>query len=398
MAFDVVVAGAGPAGSAAAYHLARAGRSVLLLDKHTFPRPKICGDCLTPRGVRELSIMGALDKIMPLAAPTKGCGIFSTRGGATISAWPAYEDFPRIGLVISRTVLDELLKDHAVEAGAQFEAPMHVTEVVFEDGRVSGVRGRGKDGDAFFQARAVIGADGGDSVLARHVFSLHHQDARAVGLAFRAYFEDVKTAGDYMEIYGEDHVLPGCGWLFPMGDGRANVGVGIYEKDLRRRNLDWHSYFEEFISQSPWVRARLDGARRDGEVRGARLMMGGYRRSVVRPGVALAGDAAGLINPLTGEGMMYALESGRLAAEAINRSLDESGRSARADARGEPKTERALLDYQLELDRRFNRYFAIGCRMIGLAKIPTFVNPGVALLKKRKHLSETNLRYWTSIF
>jgi menaquinone-9 beta-reductase len=398
--FDAIVVGAGPAGSSAAYRLAQAGRSVVLLDKHSFPRQKVCGDCLTPRGVRLLSEMGVLTKLLQLGEPTKGCGIFSTRGGAAITAWPAFKDYPRNGLVISRALLDTVLKDHAVLAGAAFEAPVQVADVIVEDGVVKGVRAKRGGQEVVYRAPVVIAADGTDSVIARGAFGLTRDDARAVGLAFRVYFEGVDSAGGYMEIYGEDHVLPGCGWVFPMGHGRANVGVGIYAADFARRDLDWHAYFDEFVGESPWVRARLAGARRDGPIRGARLLMGGYKRPVVRPGMLLTGDAAALVNPLTGEGVMYALESGGLAAEAVDRALTDaeardSGDGPLSDGRRIPA---AFLDYQRELDRRFNRYFALGCQLIRIAKMPAFVNPGVSLLKRRKGLSEANLRFWTSIF
>lgn len=378
--------GAGPAGSAAAYHLAKAGRSVLLLDKHQFPRPKICGDCVTPRGTRVLASMGVLPKLEGRAWPTVGCRIYSSNGGCVSAPFGAYKDYPDFGLVMSRTEFDAILVEHAIEEGAQFQPELNVTGVACEDAVVA-VRWDSVTGPGEARAEYVVAADGSHSIVARHYFGYSGNDTRAVGVAFRAYFEDVDGVDDHMEICAEDPVLPGVGWLFPMGGGKANVGVGSYARDFKKSGLTKEDFLSRFVDKSPNASRKLGVARQVGPIAAARLLMGGYKGAVVKDRVVLAGDAAALINPLTGEGMMFALESGELAAEAVDAAL-------KCDTAGP----RALLTYQELVSSMYGRYFALGSRLIHLAKTPRVVNPGVALLTKSSALGRANLRFWIGMF
>lgn len=385
MIYDVIVVGAGPAGSSTAFYLSKAGHKVLLLDKHHFPREKTCGDCVTPRGVRILEDMGAAAKLDGEAFVTKGVRIHSSRGGCSETDFTTSKGYPGRGLVVARSKLDSVLKDRAVEAGCRFMPGATVTGPLMEGGRIGGVSLRSDGRNREEHARFVVGADGGRSLLAKRVLGISGADARAVGVALRAYFEEVDT-DDYMEILGEDTVLPGVGWLFPMAGGRANVGVGVHAGDLRKCG-SITNFFRRFVQSSPPVRAKLARARQVGTVRGARLLMGGMRKPIAGDGLLLAGDAAALINPLTGEGMMYALESGRLAAGAIDSAL-KAGDLGRG----------VLSGYQKTIDSLFGRYFALGVRLTRLAKNPAVVNPSVNLLTKSRRLGEMNLRFWTSAF
>lgn len=385
---DAVVVGAGPAGASAAYYLAKRGRSVLLLDRSGFPRPKTCGDCLTPRAVRILADMGVLGAFNGEVWPTVGCRIYSTRGGCVASPFGPYRDYPELGMVISRDSLDEALVMRAVGAGARFLPSAQACGTLKgKDGRFAGVsyeRGGVKHEGL---ARFVVAADGAHSRIAHEVFGYTRHHARAEGVAFRAYFEDVDGIDSHMEIYGEDAVLPGVGWVFPMGEGRANVGVGSYRDDLMKAHFTGDRFFQRFVHDTVHAAPKLADARQLGPARAASLLMGGWKGPVTRDNVALVGDAAALVNPLTGEGIMYALESGKWAAEAVDEALERRDQGPHA-----------LASYQRRITGEYGRYFSLGTRLIHVAKLPAVVNPGVRLLTHSQALAQANLRFWISMF
>jgi geranylgeranyl reductase family protein len=360
------------------------------MDQHDFPREKVCGDCVTPRGMREIDRMGAGESVREAGHVIGGCTIHSSHGGSAVTAFPDVTGYPQDGVVIERRILDHILKDRAEAAGAQFLPNARVHGVLTHLDRVSGVTYTGPAGEESAHARIVIAADGSHSRLAKRVFGLGRRDVRAVGVAFRVYYEDVDDLDSHMEIYGDDSILPGVGWMFPMGDGRANVGVGIYVADFKHRGLDTHDLLASLTQGSPRARAKLAGARPAGPVRGAKLLMGGYPRRVVKPGMILAGDAAGLVNPLTGEGMMFALESGREASRAAAASL--------ADRKGDEPAMAPLMGYQRYVDRVFGRYFSLGTRFIEIAKKPSSVNAGLSVISRSPAFARLNLRFWISMF
>ncbi len=385
MNYDVIVVGAGPAGSSASYYLAKAGYKVLFLDKCEFPREKICGDSITPRGVRVLEDMGVIPKLEGRFKETKGVKIYSSKGGCSIADFPAYKDYPRRGFVVPRLELDKILKEHAEEAGAHFPGCSPVTDVIMESGRVIGVKYTHNGKDIEETAKFVVCADGASSTFAKRVLDIDKEDFKAVAIAIRAYYEGVSDIDDYMEIYGEDVILPGVGWIFPQENDIANVGVGIYLDDLKKKGCRITEILDRFITSSVHASKKLKNAKRLGRIVGKNLYMGGVKKATC-DGMVLVGDAAGLINPLTGEGMMYALESGKYAAEAIDSALKAN----------DFKTE-FLENYQKNIDALFNRYFALGTLMVRFAKKPWIVNSSINLIKRNKKLGELNLRNWISI-
>ena len=385
MNYDVIVVGAGVAGSSASYYLAKAGHKVLMLDKCKFPREKICGDTVTPRGVRVLEDMGVVQKLEGRFKETRGVKIYSSKGGCSVTDFPAYKDYPRRGFVVPRIELDEILKNHASQAGVHFLEHSPVTDVVMESGRVAGVK-YSCDGKIFEEtAKFVIVAEGASSKLAKSVFGIDKKDFRATAIAIRAYYEGVNDIDDYMEIYGEDAILPGVGWIFPQGNNVANVGVGIYLNDLKKENYNVTEILDRFANSTVHASKKLKNAKRLTQVVGKKLYMGGVKRAVC-DGMILVGDAAGLINPLTGEGMMYALESSKYAAEAIDSGLRTN------DLKTKP-----LEGYQKNIDALFNKYFTLSTFIVRFAKKPWIVNSSINLIKRSKWLGELNLRCWISI-
>ncbi|WP_443075803.1 geranylgeranyl reductase family protein [Streptomyces sp. TRM 70351] len=353
----MVVVGAGPAGSATAYYLAQAGLNVLLLEKATFPRDKICGDGLTPRAVKELLAMGV---------DLHGSGWVRTRGLRSYSAglrveidWPDTTGFPDYGLVRTRQDFDHLLAQRAQQAGARLLEGTRVTDLVLDErtGRARGVLARRDGVQHTYAAPLVVAADGASSRVAV-ALGLEQRKDRPLGVGVRRYYTTDRPDDDYLEAWldlwdpaapGRRAMLPGYGWIFPAGNGLWNVGLGTMTVN-RNLGLDHRALLEDWTRRLPedW---QIDEDHATSPVRGHALPCGLNRRPQYTRGVLLTGDAAGMINPLSGEGIDYALESGRLGAEFIIQALARST----ADQR-----ERALHAYPRHLQDAFGGYFTLG--------------------------------------
>ncbi|HET9127298.1 MAG TPA: geranylgeranyl reductase family protein [Propionibacteriaceae bacterium] len=361
---DVIVVGAGPGGSATAANLARRGLSVLLLEKATFPRDKICGDGLTPRAVRALTKLGV--DITPANGFHRNDGLKVTGGGTTdlVMPWPDLTDFPNFGLTCSRMELDEKLARHAQACGATLvEGATVVAPILGDDGRIAGVRT--KAGEEY-RAPVVVAADGVSSRLGV-AMGVQKLDTRPMGVAVRAYYRSPRGDDHYMESWlelwdgepGHSNVLPGYGWIFPLGNGVVNVGLGILSTSDAFGKTDYREMLRRWLAATPpeW---ELTDENRIGQIRGAALPMGFDRKPAYSRGLLLVGDAGGMVNPFNGEGIDYALEAAEIAADAI----------AEAHSRGigTPAAERALAGYATHLTSAFGGYFRLGhvfARLIG---------------------------------
>ena len=357
---DVIVVGAGPGGSAAAYHLARHGVRVLLLEKTEFPREKVCGDGLTPRAVRQLIRMGV--DTSEKAGWLQNRGLRVIGGGVRMELdWPDLASFPNYGLVRTRLDFDDMLARRATEAGALLRTGVNVTGPVLDaDGQVIGVQARtGPEKEPVeFRAPLVIAADGvsGKIPLA---LGLTKRDDRPLGVAVRRYYRSAARADDnYLESWLElrsaqnpDRLLPGYGWIFGLGDGRVNVGLGILNSSDAFGKTNYKSLLTDWLGSTPADWGLADEANADGPTLGAALPMGFNRVPHYTRGVMLVGDSGGMVNPMNGEGIAYAMESGELAAEVAVQAL--------ARPAG-PERERALRAYPAELSLRFGGYYRLG--------------------------------------
>ncbi|WP_198652946.1 geranylgeranyl reductase family protein [Actinocorallia populi] len=365
-AADVVVVGAGPAGSTTAYYLAQTGLKVLLLEKATFPRDKICGDGLTPRAVRQLIAMG-VDINAPGWIRNKGLRIYG--GGVRLELpWPELATFPDFGLVRPRMDLDQLLAEHAVKAGATLLQNTTVTEPIIDErtDRVVGVRT--KDGREF-RAPLVVAADGNSARLAL-AMGIRKREDRPMGVAVRRYYETPRHDDDYLESWLElwdgERLLPGYGWVFGCGNGTSNVGLGLLNTSKSFQNTDYREMLRRWTAGMPkeW---QFDEEHATGPTRGAALPMGFNRQPHYSRGLLLVGDAGGMVNPFNGEGIDYAMESGHLAADIIVQAL------ARPTA---AQRERALYEYPRILKEEHGGYFTIGrvfVKAIGDPRVMKFV-------------------------
>ncbi len=368
---DVIVVGAGPSGSSAAYWLATAGLDVALIEKTSFPREKVCGDGLTPRGTKALVDMGI--DVSESNGWLHNRGLRVIGGGQRLHLdWPELTSFPPFGLVRPRADLDAMLADQAVKAGARLYERISVTEPILDSGgRVVGVNGREVEGKrpVSFRAPLVLTCEGVSGKLAQHL-DVHRNDKRPLGVAVRRYYTSPKTNDDYLESWlelwdgkpNESDLLPGYGWIFGMGDGTVNAGLGVLNSSSGFGKTDYRAMLTRWLDNTPeeW------GLREQNAtcpIRGAALPMGFNRSPHYLRGLLLVGDSAGSVNPFNGEGIPYAMESGRYAAEAAVQALARPAGDSR---------ERALQAYPERMADEWGAYYRLGgifVKLIGNPKV-----------------------------
>jgi len=362
---DVIVVGAGPAGSATAYYLARTGLDVLLLEKSTFPRDKVCGDGLTPRAVAELIRMGV---------PTpesegwiRNWGLRTYGAGHRIEIpWPELAEMPSYGLAKARMNLDETLARHAVTGGARLVEGAAVTGPVRHErsGRIQGVtvravdaKGRRTGEERTYRARVVVDAGGVSARLAT-TMGIEKNDNRPMGVAIRTYFKTPRHDDPMMESHlelwdgepGKSNLQPGYGWIFALGDGTANVGLGSLSSTAKPTKLDYKGLFAQWMRNAPpeW---EFTPENQIGPLRSAALPMAFNRKPHYSQGLLLVGDSGGMVSPFNGEGIAYALQSGRIAADVISQALVRTTPYA---------MEKALVTYPKILADELGGYFTLG--------------------------------------
>ncbi len=388
---DVIVVGAGPAGTATAAYLAMAGLDVLVLEKTSFPREKVCGDGLTPRAVKELITLG-----IPTPEDDgwiKNHGLRIIGGGMRLSLpWPDLASFPPYGLVRTRQDFDDILAKHAVKHGARLRELTSVTGPILDSrGSIVGVTAKavgesGRTGgpELRYTAPLVVAADGNSSRLSLSM-GREKRDDRPMGVAVRTYYTSPRHDDDYLESWlelwstdanGKKVLLPGYGWIFGVGDGTSNVGLGILNTSSAFGKTDYKDVMRRWVATMPqeWTYSEETMV---GPIKGAALPMGFNRQPHYADGLLLVGDAGGMVNPFNGEGIAYAMESGRLAAEVI----------AQAFARGtDAQRERVLQSYPRVMADALGGYYTLGryfAKMIG--------NPEVMRLATKYGLPRTTL-------
>ncbi len=362
---DVIVVGAGPAGAATAHYLAQSGQDVLLLEKGTFPRDKICGDGLTPRAVAELIRMGV--SIDESDGWIRNWGLRTYGAGHRIEIpWPELAEMPSYGLAKARMDLDEILARHAVASGARLHEGVAVTGPVRHErsGRILGVtarlvdeNGRRTREERTYRARVVIDAGGVSARLAT-TMGIEKNDNRPMGVAIRTYFKTPRHDDPMMESHlelwdgepGRSNLQPGYGWIFALGDGTANVGLGSLSSTAKPTKLDYKGLFAQWMRNAPpeW---EFTPDNQVGELRSAALPMAFNRKPHYSQGLLLVGDSGGMVSPFNGEGIAYAMQSGRIAADVVAQAL----------ARTTPYAmEKALRTYPKILSDELGGYFTLG--------------------------------------
>jgi geranylgeranyl reductase family protein len=365
---DVLVVGGGPAGSSCAYWLADAGWDVALVEKKVFPREKTCGDGLTPRSVRQIADMGIEGA---LAGAHRYTGLRARAYGKVLELpWPDHPSFPSYGYVITRHDLDAIVNERAVKAGATVWQGTEAVEPILDgSGPAPGalpscvgavVKEKATGTTRSVRARYVVVADGANSRFGRALGTVRDR-SQPMGMALRGYYtspgHDQKFIESHLDIRdGEGKVVPGYGWIFPMGDGRVNVGVGLLSTDRRWKGVNTSTLMDHFVAWAPkdW---ELSPATSLGPPTGGKLPMGLAVGPRVGATTLVVGDAAGSINPFNGEGIAYGYESGRLAAASLGEALCGDGVAA-------------LDRYEARLEDAYGLYFRVARAFIRVISRP----------------------------
>jgi menaquinone-9 beta-reductase len=385
-AYDALVIGGGPGGAATAFHLARGGARVLLCEKQSYPREKVCGDGLTPRAVAQLDAMGLRDEYRSWS---RSAGLKVHGGGHVVELpWPELTGLPSFGLARPRTDFDELLARTAERAGAKLWAGTEVVGPLVEHGLVRGavVRREGED-PVDVRAEVVVAADGASSRFAQ-ALGLSRDEQRPIGVAMRQYYRTERDTdpwiASYLELRRGDDLLPGYGWVFPLADGTVNVGVGLLNTSAHFGNLNYKQLLRDWVPTvgPEWGFSADDAVAKP---RSAPLPMGASRHPPLHRGVLFVGDAAGLVNPFNGEGIDYAMESGQLAAE-VGLAVLESGDRSRLGA------------YRTAVERGFGSYFAIGRLFVRLIGDPRFMKAATRYGLPRPTLMKLVLKLLANLY
>lgn len=303
MEYDVIVVGSGPAGSTCARLLGQTGKRVLLIDKERFPRDKPCGDFLSSRLCERLKRLDVLSAITPhcpiddLLFSHPAVGPFLIKG----SGIP--------GLMCRRTVLDAALFREAKKHVEVLEG-VKIKDLIFEKGRVVGVTSE----DKIFRSKIVVGADGANGIVAKKL-GVATLDENHNAVSVRTYYAGIQGLTNSVELYFIDEVQPGYFWIFPtdLEKGEANVGLGILSARVRNQNVQLKNLLEKIVKEHP----RFAHAVLQQPIKGWSLPFGSKKRPRTFPGALLIGDAAGLIDPMSGEGIENAIRSAECAADAI---------------------------------------------------------------------------------
>jgi menaquinone-9 beta-reductase len=415
-AWDVLVVGGGPAGSACAYWLAEAGWDVAVVEKKVFPRAKTCGDGLTPRAVRQLADMGVEGALVG-AHRYRGLRAYGF-GQSMELPWPEHPSFPNYGYTITRHDLDGIVNERATKAGATVWQGTEAVEPIAPDGALADpsevapgpgfgtapssrdarrgglapcagavVRDVSSGQVREVRARYVVVADGSNSRFGRALGATRDR-GRPLGMALRGYYRSPGHDENFIESHldirdGEGAVVPGYGWIFPLGDGRVNVGVGVLSTEQRWKGINTTTLMDHFVKGAP-AHWELSPETALGAPTGGKLPMGLAVGPRVGPNTVLVGDAGGVINPFNGEGIAYGYETGRLAAAALGQALSGGG----------PGT---LVEYERRLEEAYGLYFRVARAFVRIISRPDIMRACVGTGLRSESIMSWMLRIMANL-
>jgi geranylgeranyl reductase family protein len=327
--YDVIVVGGGPAGTTAALFAKRAGLNVLLVDKKHFPRDKICGDAISGKSIHYLTELGLFEEVVNAPNAEVHNIVFSSPNEKSIKInFTNGADLGKglSGFICRRLVFDNILFQAAKKEMDVIEG-LNVKDITRENGQVLGISGQNGNGEKMkFTAKITVGADGFNSIVSRKM-NLYDRDPRHWLVATRAYYKGVTDLNDSIELHYVKETLPGYFWIFPADNGLANVGIGMVYKSLKKKGISIRQAHIN-ATESEFFRKRFENAVLEGDIRGWNLPTGSKRRKIHGDGFILLGDAAGLIDPFTGEGIGNAMCSGYFAAQVLQEACDKNDFSA----------------------------------------------------------------------
>lgn len=361
---------------------------MVVVEKKRYPREKTCGDGLTPRAVRQLDDMGLADQ---LAAHHRFEGLRSVAFGKVLElGWPEVPGLPRHGYVVTRHDLDAAVAERAEKAGATLWQEAEAVAPVLDGGVLRGAMVKDKATGATTEARAtyVVVADGANSRFGRAVGTTRNR-AWPQGMAIRGYFTSPRHDEPWIESHldvrdREGHVLPGYGWIFPVGDGRVNVGIGLLSTFSQWKEVNTTRLMEAFVASPQCAAWGISPETACGPPTGGRLPMGLAVGPWSGPTWVGTGDAIGAINPFNGEGIAYAYETGRMAAAAVGRAL------ATGDAM-------ALRAYDDEIRATYGLYFKVARAFVKIIGRPRLMRAMVGTGMHSRSLMEWVLRIMANL-
>ena len=319
--YDVIIVGAGPAGATAALYAERNNLRCIVLDKAIFPRDKICGDALSGKSVRimeELDLTSGVEKL-------DGSEINRiTFGGPNHSHFDVHlkgnkkNNFITKGYVIPRKTFDYFLFKKAKNVTEILEG-FKVKNLIYDKDKIAGIRGINQDGkEQVIEAPIVMGCDGANSIIARKL-DAYKRGMDNTAVAIRCYYEGVEGLSNQIELHYISEVKPGYFWLFPAGNNRANIGIGLSKNDAKKEDRTLSKIMEE-VTKSKYFKSRFSNARPLEKPKGWNLPMGSIHRKNHGDGFMLLGDAAGLIDPFTGEGIGNAMVAAKYAISVAKKA------------------------------------------------------------------------------
>ena len=355
---DVLIAGGGPAGSSLAYHLSKKGLKIIVAEAARFPRDKICGDGVSPIALAELNAMGIKKwKKFSQANEISKVGLFIKNDKVFINLSKP-ENLPFHARIIPRIELDNWIYETAKKAGAQYLEDTRLTNYVTTS---TGVIAQVKQGLATKQIRAkvIVGADGSSSVVARQIQGGKHADEFQL-LGLRTYYENVNGPSDRVDIYFTEDSFPGIYWLFPKGKRGANIGMAAISATFPHKPANIRSLLAGHLKNNSDIRERVGNGKPEGKIDGWILKFFNPKSILTGNRLMLVGDAAGLINPLSGDGIQYALLSARWAAETLSGCFKNNDFSATA-----------LFNYRKKVDKELGYDFALSNLLVQFARNKT---------------------------
>ncbi len=362
--FDVIIIGAGPAGCACALTLADSGLSIAVIDKEKTPQEKICGDALSKDVINQIEklppvIKSSFNKIIE-KVPSSGIRFYSPESECLEISFESAGKENISGYICKRTYFDKVMVDGLKE---------FPNIKLFENCKVIDVRADVTNVSVatelkIFNTKILVGADGANSLIAKKLACIEN-DKKKLCLGMRGYYENVNGfhPGNYIELHFYKDVLPGYIWIFPMANNKANVGIGMLAGDVSEKKINLKNLLEKFINENPDISNRFKEAKQTGKYEAWRIPLGTKKREISGERFLLAGDAASLVDPFTGEGVGNAIRSGRIAAEHIKKCFEKNQFSE--------KFNRA---YDKEIYHRMWKELKLSCTLQKLFKHPKLIN------------------------
>ena len=316
--YDAIIVGAGPAGSSAAIYCSKVGLNTLLLDKSIFPRDKICGDALSGKSVKILEELDLLQDLDKLNGAIVNRIIFGNPNHSECELHLNKSLNKRHishGFVIPRKIFDNYLFNKASDV-SEVENGFNVNDLIYDKNQVIGVKGKSASGEEKkYYGNIVLGADGPYSIVSRKS-GYYNSDMNYTAVGLRCYYENVDDLTDQIELHYVHETIPGYFWIFPAGNKKANIGVGLLKSKAKKKKHNLNQIMEQVIDSKNF-KHRFKNASALEKPKGWNLPFGNTKRKNHGNGFLLLGDAAGLVDPFTGEGIGNAMESGKIAAEVI---------------------------------------------------------------------------------